>query len=149
MFFVTVKFNRKTAVTIILAAAAILIALIIIFSSGSTAAVSNSAMLETTQARTELLQGLGWEVEAKSETVKTVLIPREFTGVYLEYNELQKKQGFDLSNFKGAEVQMYSYIVTNYKSSENVVACIYIYNGQLIGGDIHSTTLGGFMHGLK
>ena len=148
MFFVTVKFNRKTAVTIILAAAAILIALIIIF-SGSTQAAMGTKIEDSTRARVQLLQELGWEVDPATETAKTVLIPRQFSGIYAEYNELQKKQGYDLEKYKGAEVQMYSYMVTNYKSSENVVACIYIYAGQLIGGDIHSTTLGGFMHGLK
>ena len=94
------------------------------------------------------LKSLGWEVQPESETEKTVLIPREFTGVYQEYNRLQKQQGFDLEEYLGTEVQMYSYIVTNYDSSETVVATIYTYKGRIIGGDIHSTTLDGFMHGL-
>lgn len=149
MFFVTVKFNKRTAVGIILAAAALLIALIIIFSRPHTAEVFGSAKLETASDRIALLESMNWQVDADSETEKTVLIPREFTGVYKEYNDLQKQQGYDLSKYMGTEVQMYSYIVTNYKSSETVVATIYVHDGQLIGGDIHSTTLDGFMHGLK
>jgi len=149
MFFLTVKFNRRTAVSIILAVAAILIALIIIFSRGDAEGVFKSKDLTTTADRIAYLENMGWQVDANSETEKTVLIPREFTGVYLNYNEMQKKQGFDLKNYCGTEVQMYSYVVTNYKSSDTVVATIYIHNGKVIAGDIHSTTLDGFMHGLK
>ena len=148
MFFITVKFNKRTAVSIILAIAAILIALIIIFSRESTENVFNSIDLSTKEARIEYLGSIGWQADADTETEKTVLIPREFTGVYQSYNELQKQQGFDLENYIGTEVQMYSYIITNYKSSETVVATIYTHNGKLIAGDIHSTTLDGVMHAL-
>ena len=148
MFFVTVKFNRRTAVSIILAVAAILILLVILFGQGSEQEAFKSAKLEDRDARVAYLKSLGWEVQPESETEKTVLIPREFTGVYQEYNRLQKQQGFDLEEYLGTEVQMYSYIVTNYDSSETVVATIYTYKGRIIGGDIHSTTLDGFMHGL-
>jgi len=149
MFFVTIKFNKRAAVSIILAIAAILIALIIIFSRENAESVFKSSDLGTKEARIEYLNSIGWQAEPESETEKTVLIPREFTGVYQSYNELQKQQGFDLENFCGTEVQMYSYIITNYKSTETVVATIYTHNGRLIAGDIHSTTLNGFMHALK
>ena len=149
MFFVTVRFNRRTAVAIILAAAAILITLVILFGHTASQEALGNNRLDTREKRVEYLRSLGWETDADSETEKTVLIPREFTGVYLEYNKLQKQQGFDLEQYLGTEVQMYSYIVTNYGSSETVVATLYTCNGRLIAGDIHSTTLDGFMHGLK
>ena len=96
MFFVTVKFNRRTAVSIILAVAAILILLVILFGQGSEQEAFKSTKLEDRDARVAYLKSLGWEVQPESETEKTVLIPREFTGVYQEYNRLQKQQGFDL-----------------------------------------------------
>ncbi|MGI6027809.1 MAG: DUF4830 domain-containing protein [Candidatus Heteroscillospira sp.] len=149
MYFVTVKFNRRTAVAIIVAAALVLLALIFLFSGPDSQSAFRSAKLETREQRVEFLKELGWEAQPESETEKTVLIPREFTGVYQEYNRLQEEQGFDLREYIGTEVQVYSYIITNYKSSDTVVATLYTCKGRLIAGDIHSTTLSGFMHGLK
>ena len=149
MFFVTLKFTKRTAVAIILGAALILIALVLIFGGEEAAGVFGSGRIDSREERVEYLEGLGWEVEPDSETEKDVLIPREFTGVYLEYNRLQKQQGFDLEEFLGTELEMYSYIVTNYQSDDTVVATLYIYRGAVVGGDVHSTSLGGFMHGLK
>lgn len=150
MFFMTIKFNRKTAIGIILAVAVVLIALILIFSGGESAdGAFKSSKLTTTEDRVAFLKELGWEVDPKSETEQTVLIPREFTGVYLDYNKLQKQQGYDLEKYLGTEVSMYTYIVTNYESKDTVIASLYLYKGKVIAGDIHSTTLNGFMHGLK
>mgnify|MGYP004535188113 FL=1 len=149
MYFVTVKFNRRTAVCIILAVAALLIGLILLFSHGDDESTFGSKKLETTEERVAYLQKLGWEVDADSETEKDVLIPRAFTGVYQEYNKLQKQQGFDLENYCGTEVQMYTYVVTNYTGNDTVIAALYTSKGRLIAGDIHSTSLDGFMHALK
>ena len=45
---------------------------------------------------------------------------------------------------------MYRYRVKNYPSGEeNVIAQIIVLNYQVIGGDVHSSALDGFMHGLK
>lgn len=142
--FLTIKFNRKTAVAAILAVAVALILLVIIFSGGS----SGSGKITCTEDRVEYLKGLGWEVDVTSETEQSVLIPREFTGVYLEYNKLQKQQGFDLEEFLGTEVLVYTYIVSNYGCEDTVIAAIYVYNNRIVAGDIHSTTLDGFMHGI-
>ena len=144
MYFVTLKFTRRKAAAAVAALAIVLILLVLIFGAGS-----DSTALDTTEERVEYLRGLGREADPGSETGKNVLIPREFTGVYLDYNKLQKEQGFDLENYAGCEVEMYSYMLTNYNSGENVVATLYISDGEVIGGDVHSTSLGGFMHGLK
>ena len=142
MYFLTLKFSRRTAVGMILAAAALLIALVIIFSGGQPA-------LETTEERVNFLSDMGWEVDPASETDSSVLIPREFSDVYARYNELQKQQGYDLEQFCGMTLELYTYVVTNYSTDGTVIAALYLYDGQVVGGDIHSTELNGFMHGLK
>lgn len=147
--FLTIKFNRKTAVSIILGVAVVLILLIVIFSRSSSEEVFKSGNITAQSDRIEFLSGLGWEIDANSETEEIILIPREFNEVYSEYNNLQLNQGYDLSNYCGTEVAMYTYSVTNYKSDENIIVSLYIYKGTVVGGDIHSTTLGGFMHGIK
>ena len=44
---------------------------------------------------------------------------------------------------------MYSYRVTNEAyDGDEVLAVLYIRNGEVIGGDVHSTALDGFMVGV-
>ena len=79
-----------------------------------------------------------------------MLIPRTFTSVFEEYNELQKSQGFDLSRYCGMELEMYSYRVTNAEyAGDEVLAVLYVKDGTVVGGDVHSTALDGFMVGIK
>ena len=100
--------------------------------------------------RLEFLASLGWEVDASSETAKEIVLPETLGGVLAEYNELQKQQGYDLSQYCGEVCESYTYVLTSYPSGETgVIAQLFIYKGRVIGGDIHSAALGGFMHGLK
>ena len=87
------------------------------------------------------------ETPALSED--TVLIPKQFSPVFEEYNELQKQQGFDLSEYCGMEVTMYTYRVVDSGREGDVLAVLYVLNGAVIGGDVHSTALDGFMCGVK
>ena len=106
--------------------------------------------METTEERTAYLASLGWEVDAASETGRDVVLPEELDGVLLQYNELQKQQGFDLEPWLGRECKSWSYTVTNYPSGEQgVIAQIFVCGGEVIAGDIHSAKLGGFMHSLR
>ena len=99
--------------------------------------------------RIAYLTEFGWQIDENSETEKASAIPAEFDDVYKSYNELQKSQGFDLTDYAGKSVTIYNYKVLNYpENSEYVYATLIIYDGKLIGGDIHSTALDGFMHGF-
>ena len=104
----------------------------------------------TTEARVRFLARCGWTVDAASEEVQDILLPETFSPVYEEYNELQKQQGYDLSEYKGLECRLYSYAVINGPEEEQtVLANLYVYKDRVIGGDVHSTSLNGFMVGLK
>jgi len=128
-----------------LIAAAAILALIVLICSGGT-----GSGLTTTEKRVEFLASLGWEVDASSETAKEIVLPETLGGVLAEYNELQKQQGYDLSQYCGEVCESYTYVLTSYPSGETgVIAQLFIYKGRVIGGDIHSAALGGFMHGLK
>ncbi|HHU22651.1 MAG TPA: DUF4830 domain-containing protein [Clostridiales bacterium] len=155
MFIKTVRLSRKKAVLIILAVAVLLMAIVLI--AGSDGADGTEAYrlkliggVKTHEDRVRFLEELGWIVEKEPIEEKSILIPKEFSNVYAEYNELQKQQGYDLSQYCGLEVMLYIYRVANYPNATGeVLACLYVYNNQVIGGDIHSTALDGFMHGLK
>ena len=155
MFMLTLKFNKKTAVFIVVMAALVLIGIVLL--AGAHHASSERAPVPDTpvtavkneQSRCRYLEQYGWEVESPALSSETVVIPRSFSDVFDAYNELQKQQGFDLSEYCGLEAELYTYRVTNYENDPNVVAQLYIRNGSVIGGDIHSTQLDGFMTGIK
>ena len=115
---------------------------------GSRAAAAELA--STAGERTAFLAELGWEADPASETAQQIRIPERFGSVYEGYNELQKQQGYDLEPFQGTDVELYTYTVTNYPDkTQTVLANLYIFNGRIIAGDVHSTNLGGFMIGIK
>lgn len=153
MFVFTFKWSKKTAVAIVLVIALILVAIISIAaaSHSKTTATSENEItnIKNEKKRIEYLKQYGWEAKSPAVSEDKVLIPKEFSAVFDKYNELQKKQGFDLSDYCGLEVETYTYEITNYNSSETVLAQLYIYKGTVIAADIHSTALDGFITGIK
>lgn len=105
---------------------------------------------KTKSQRIAFLKQFEWQVEKNSETVKDTVIPSEFDDVYKAYNNIQLSQGFNLEKYKGKRVKLYNIKINNYpKDSEYVYATLLVSDGEIIGGDIHSTELNGFMHGFK
>lgn len=112
--------------------------------------VLTAEMVSTTEDRMEFLLECGWETDPTSETVQEIHIPERFTAVYENYNDLQLRQGYDLTEYAGRDCTLYSYTVLNYPDdSQTVIADLYVYKNRIIGGDVHSTSLNGFMIALK
>ncbi len=153
MFIFTAKFSKKKAIFAILLLAIVLAVIVLIVAGGARRSVGTaalSAIVKDNEDRVKYLESLGWEVSEEAIEVQRVVIPKEFTSVYSEYNELQKTQGFDLSRYCGIEAMRYTYEVFNYpKVKDNVVADIIVYRGEVIAGDVQATALDGFMHGLR
>lgn len=160
MFICTLKFDRKKAVFAVVMAALVIIGIILLVgafqkkaAAGTTepaaARSTPTASVKNEKGRVAYLAQYGWEVESPAENESTVMIPRTFSSVFEEYNELQKAQGFDLSQYCGMEVTMYTYRVTNADPDDDVLAVLYVRNGKVVGGDVHSTALDGFMVGVK
>lgn len=148
MFIKTVKIKSFWA-------AAAVLAIVIVAAAGIVFAVQHAhdkaaryRMTNEVQ-RQEFISSLGWEVSGEYDTCRIVIIPEEFDEVYTDYNEIQKQQGFDLEEYKGRTVEIYSYPVYNYDGAKNVMMNLMICDGTLIGGDVCCTELDGFMHGLK
>ena len=110
----------------------------------------NYSGIKTNEDRIEFLSQFGWEV--KSEPIETaeVTIPAEFDKIFTGYNEIQKRQGLDLSAYKKKKLTRYTYEVTNYKGESGVVyANILVYRNKVVGGDICSADVKGFIHGFE
>lgn len=97
------------------------------------------------------LNQLGWQVEEKYIEKEKITIPNEFDDVYRQYNEIQKRAGFDLEKYKGKRAMRYTYVVTNYPENINdeVRADLIIVGGEVVGGDIMTVALDGFMYPLN
>ena len=109
---------------------------------------------KTSVNRIEFLKSFGWEVS--TEVVEeNIVIPMEFNKVYEDYNKLQRSQGYDLRDFRGESATKFTYQITNYPKPAdgdfpiNIVANILVFDGKIIGGDVCSMELNGFLHGFK
>ena len=150
----TLRLKPKTLFGLILVLTGVIV-IVITFTSNhikSSERVMSSVTLETNDQREEYLTSLGWEFKTNCDE-KQMQIPSEFNDVYTRYNEIQKSQGFDLEPYKGQEVTVYTYNITNYAGYENrdcIYANLIVCNNMLIGGDVCSTSVSdGFMQALK
>ena len=96
------------------------------------------------------LSQFGWTVDGGKPESAKVTIPSEFDKVFAAYNEIQKAQGLDLSKYKKKDLTRYTFEVTNYKGYEGkVLANVLVYRGKVVGGDICSADVSGFVHGFE
>ena len=108
-----------------------------------------SKNIKSNEDRLGFLSRCGWVVAEEPLAIEELLIPKEFDESYADYLKLQSEQGFDLSRFTGCRVKRYIYEILNYPSGESgVQAGILIYKNQVIGGEVLSARLDGFIHGL-
>lgn len=99
--------------------------------------------------RLAFIEQFGWKVDATPLESVEVSIPEEFDKVYLGYNEMQKEQGLGLTKYKGKTVTRYTYNVTNYPDYEgDVYISLLVYKNKVIGGDVCSADVNGFVHGF-
>ena len=102
--------------------------------------------------RIAFISSFGWEIEEDPIDVREVYIPDEFDDTYNAYNEIQLSQDYDLSDYKGFQVTKWVYRIVNYPGyadKDCIQITLLVYNGYVIGGDVCSVELDGFMHGFK
>lgn len=154
MFVVSVKPNRKKALLVAFLCVVVTVSSAALLWKGEEPAaardVSASIQADTNEARIAYLKTFGWSVEEEPLEIVEVAIPLEFGEVYEEYNQIQKNQGFDLEAYQGQRVKRYTYTVTNYPNYiGGVRANLLVCEGQVIGGDLCSVELDGFLHGFS
>ncbi len=147
----TIKFCAVICVS--LAAIITLIAFVPAYGESITAGKEtkiNYTGVKTNEDRIAFLSQFGWEVKSEPVETKEVTIPAEFDKIFTGYNEIQKRQGLDLSDYKKKKVTRYTYEVTNYEGQDGTVyANVIIYRNRVIGGDICSADVTGFIHGFE
>ena len=138
--------GKKIAIA---AAAAAFITALIVHLSGTGMEKPPADNGRTNEQRVAYLSGLGWDVADEPVEQREFLMPGELDQTLISYNELQKKQGFDLAPYCGKLVTTYSYEVKNYRdATDYILARLYVFDGKVIAGDISSATMNGFTYGL-
>ena len=96
---------------------------------------------------TDFLAECGYTVA--NPVTKEITIPENFSEVYTSYNEIQKKQGFDLEKYKGKKVTLITCLVTNFTDGEKVYIELITENTCLIGANLKSYGKNGFIKPLN
>lgn len=154
MFFYSIK-SKQIKAFLLFAFVVVTVVSLFILSNESKETSNDEAIslkAATSDERISFLSQFGWEIDEEPVEVREVIIPSEFDETYTQYNEIQKAQGFDLSIYAGMRVKRWTYSVMNYKGYENqscIRANVLVYEGLVIGGDVCSVELDGFMHGFS
>lgn len=154
MFIFTAKLHRGRILAVAAAAVVVCGALVganVLSGKGAAVATAVSPKgVKTNEDRVAYLESYGWQVSAKPIAVEELAVPEEFDETYQQYLDLQSSQGFDLTEYCGKRVKRYTYEITNYPTGETgVQAGLLIYKNTVVGGDVLSPQLGGFIHSLE
>ena len=101
--------------------------------------------VKTKEKRIEFMREFGIEVDEGSEQEQAFRMPDSFDRVIAGYNQLQQRQGLDLSKYRNKRVTRYSYRVTNFKGDGEVMANLFIYRGRIVACDLSSQSPDGFV----
>lgn len=146
----TIKFVCAIALSLTLVIAIVCLIPTYSESEATPAAEISYGRIYENSDRLNFISQFGWEVtEEPTETVE-VVVPENFDTVYLGYNEMQKEQGLNLAKYKGKTVTRYTYKVTNYPDYEGTVyVSLLVYKNKIVGGDVCSADVNGFVHGFE
>lgn len=149
MMFMTARVDLKKILLILGLIAALILGAIWLFGGEGDVATAAPAV-STNDGRVQFLQGFGWQVAASPVESSQVKIPKEASEVFDRYNQLQKSQGYDLSQYAGKNVMRFVYKIENYPgATEPVYATLLVHKNQVIGGDITNTAAKGQIRGFK
>ena len=132
----------------LLAAIFCVLSAVILISGSFASALRVDKNAGTHKMRVEFAQSIRCIIDEDSVSQKEITIPLEFDKTYENYNELQKKAGYDLSEYKGCKAKVYNYKVLSYgpfSAKDNAQLNLIVYNGRIIGGDISTVSTGGVM----
>lgn len=148
MMMMTAKVNIKKVLIGLIALVALVMALASLLGGEKESAAVTT--MSDNDSRVQFLESQGWQVITSPKEAGQVKIPTEASPLYSRYNDLQKSQGYDLTQYAGKTVMRYVYEITNYPDAQQpVYATILVYKNKIIGGDITDTAAKGAVQGLK
>lgn len=101
--------------------------------------------IKTNEDRVAFIKQFGIMIDDSPIEEESFAMPESFDRVILGYNELQKKQGLDLSKYAKKRVTRYTYKVTNYNADGDVYANLFVWRGRIVACDLSSADPEGFV----
>ena len=163
MFIYSLKASTLKFIAVVVVSIGLLITLISIIPNGGDTVYAASGAnklnkndtkinyknIKTNDDRISFLKQFGWSVNPEPLEAANVIIPKDFDAVYKKYNDVQKTQSLNLEKYRNKAVKRYTYQVMGYPGyAGTVYANLLVYGDKVIGGDICSAELNGFMHGF-
>ena len=140
------KNTRFRLAALVICAAAVLAA--VVLARGSRGIMSLPYGVRTTEGRQAYLHALGWEIDPATEDVRETSVPETFDAMMQDYNALQREQGFDLTPYRGMPVTVVTYTLADESAEAGALVTLWICDGVVIAGDVHTTAMDGYMHGI-
>ena len=149
MFIYSIRASTVKFFAFVFVAVALVIG-VVGFSADASVSASASGEVDFTGVKTKedrlaFMQSFGIQV-ADSEETQSFVIPKNFDRVILGYNEIQKKQGLDVSKYTRKKITRYTYEVTNASCDGKVYANLFVYRGRIIACDVSSLDGEGFVY---
>ena len=141
------RYPRNTVTDILICLLCVFIITLILINGDYRRDISCSV---TEDAISSFLDENGWIADIGECNFSEKIIPADFDETYREYSALQEKQGFNIEGYKGKKIAVYSYPLLNfpgYEDSDNIYINFLIFRGEIIGADILSTSMNGFITG--
>ncbi|MBQ7319587.1 MAG: DUF4830 domain-containing protein [Clostridia bacterium] len=116
---------------------------------GEAVQVISYEKVKSAEDAARFLAQFGWEVNVSDVEEVGAKLPATFDKILTAYNELQMRQGLNLSKYKNKEITRYTFEVNNYPGADGpVLANVLVYRNRVIGGDLCSADVTGFVTGF-
>ena len=126
----------------------------IIVSRADTAAVFAEGNIDLSgvdeaEGRVAFIERFGYDIADTPVSEERFAVPSSFDRVLADYNEIQRRQGLDLTKYTGKKITRYTYEVKNYEGYEGTVyANLFVFRGRVVGCDISTADPSGFVEPL-
>lgn len=125
---------------------ALALALLLIFTNlGGDAVLASVAGMEinyggidSNDKRVEFIEKMGVKVNPTAKIEESFPVPESFDRIIAGYNEIQKAQGLDLTEYHGKRVTHYAYEAVDYDYDGVVYVNLYIHKNRIVGCDVSS-----------
>ncbi len=157
MFVYTVRSSSVKFFAVLLLCLVLLVALMLSGGAVSASAEVKGGVdftgIKTKEDRIEFLTSQGLKIDSESEEATEIIMPEDFDRVLKGYNELQRRQGLDITRYARKRVVRYTYKVMDYDDGDGadgaaptVYANIFVFRQRIIAADVSCAEQGGFVH---
>ena len=139
MFICAVKATTLRFVGIIVLSVTVLVGMTVFYTAEepvlSGTDIRYDGMVTETDRR-DFLSALGYKATGDAKSTVEYTLPATLDAVLLGYNELQKEQGFDLSDYTGKKLTRYTYELASEEGKEKQYATLLLYRDRVVGAEL-------------